>query len=100
PHLDDLKVYIGDSEASLIVSRGETRTILLALKLIETKIVEKFSGKKPILLLDDVFGELDGQRRKLLTKAIDGYQSFITTTDADVVIKHFDKSAKIIISES
>ncbi|HUC95894.1 MAG TPA: DNA replication and repair protein RecF, partial [Candidatus Saccharimonadia bacterium] len=56
PHLDDMRVYIGDTEAGLIASRGETRTILLALKLIETKIVEDNRNKKPILLLDDVFG--------------------------------------------
>lgn len=100
PHRDDFKVYINHHEFSLVGSRGETRTTLLAMKLIEAKIIEDYTNKKPILLLDDVFGELDQQRRKLLTNKIKNYQSFITTTDADVVIKHFDKSANIIITQS
>lgn len=99
PHRDDLKVYINGNEFGAVASRGETRTTVLALKLIEAKIIEDIIDKKPILLLDDVFGELDQQRRKLLTSKIKNYQSFITTTDADVVIKHFDKSANIIITQ-
>jgi DNA replication and repair protein RecF len=75
-------------------------TTILSLKLIEAKIIEDLINKKPILLLDDVFGELDQQRRKLLTDKIKNYQSFITTTDADVVINHFDKSANIIITQT
>jgi DNA replication and repair protein RecF len=99
PHRDDLKFYLNRHEFSAVASRGETRTTLLALKLIEAKIIEDNTNKKPILLLDDVFGELDQQRRKLLTNKIKNHQSFITTTDADVVIKHFDKSANIIITQ-
>jgi len=99
PHRDDIKVYINSSEFGTVASRGETRTTILALKLIEAKIIEDLIEKKPILLLDDVFGELDQQRRKLLTAKIKDYQSFITTTDADVVIGHFDKTAKIIITQ-
>jgi len=99
PHRDDIRVFINGYEFSAVASRGETRTTLLALKLIEAKIIEDIVNKKPILLLDDVFGELDQQRRKLLTNKIKNYQSFITTTDADVVIKHFDKSANLIITQ-
>ena len=99
PHRDDFKIFINGHEFSAVASRGETRTTLLALKLIEAKIIEDYTNKKPFLLLDDVFGELDQQRRKLLTNKIKDYQSFITTTDADVVIKHFDKSANIIITQ-
>ena len=99
PHRDDFKIYLNNHEFSAVASRGETRTTILALKLIEAKIIEDHTDKKPILLLDDVFGELDQQRRKLLTTKIKNYQSFITTTDADVVIKHFDKSANIIITQ-
>jgi len=46
-----------------------------------------------MLLLDDVFSELDGGRRQALTSFLQPYQTFITTTDADVVIQHFTKSA-------
>jgi DNA replication and repair protein RecF len=100
PHRDDIKILIDNHEINSVASRGETRTTLLSLKLIEAKIIEQFRDKKPVLLLDDVFGELDQQRRKLLTNRIKDYQSFITTTDADVVIKHFDKTANIIITQA
>jgi recombinational DNA repair ATPase RecF len=49
-----------------------------------------------LLLLDDVFSELDGKRRQALTKFLEDYQTFITTTDADVVVQHFMNSCTII----
>jgi DNA replication and repair protein RecF len=96
PHRDDLVVTFDRREAALSASRGEIRTVLLALKIIELQFVEKVRGSKPILLLDDVFSELDGARRQALTAAIGGYQSFITTTDADVVVRHFMDNSRII----
>lgn len=89
PHRDDMVIKLGGHPAGVTASRGEMRTILLALKVIELKLLEEDSGTKPILLMDDVFSELDGSRRKALTESIKGYQTFITTTDADVVINHF-----------
>ena len=59
PHRDDLALQFWPSFAAA-ASRGETRTMLLALKLLEVASVEKARGTKPILLLDDVFSELDG----------------------------------------
>lgn len=96
PHKDDVKFLINNNLAGDVASRGETRTILLALKIIETHIVEKARDQKPILLFDDVFSELDGSRRLALTKTLNNYQTFITTTDADIVIKHYTESAKVI----
>jgi DNA replication and repair protein RecF len=96
PHRDDLVIYMDGKPAEQTASRGETRTLLLALKLIELKLVEAVRGAKPLLLLDDVFSELDGSRRKALTEAISDYQTFITTTDADVVVQHFMSACNII----
>jgi DNA replication and repair protein RecF len=96
PHRDDLKVLINNKMASETASRGETRTILLALKLIETQVVEEARQQKPLLLFDDVFSELDGARRLALTKILSGYQTIITTTDADVVVQRFMGSNNII----
>ncbi len=48
------------------------------------------------MLLDDVFSELDGARRRALTDALKGRQSFITTTDADVVVQHFTETTHVI----
>jgi DNA replication and repair protein RecF len=96
PHRDDLLIYINNKPANEVASRGETRTILLSLKIIEAIVIQKTRNVKPIFLLDDVFGELDGARRVALIKLITNYQSFITTTDADMVLQHFTESASII----
>lgn len=96
PHRDDIFIKLNNKDAGVFASRGEARTITLGLKVIEQQIIEEVRGKKPLLLLDDVFSELDGARRRMLTKSIGGYQSIITTTDADVVGKKFASSARII----
>jgi DNA replication and repair protein RecF len=96
PHRDDLLISFNKHLASEVASRGETRTTLLALKITELDLVEESRGKKPMLLLDDVFSELDGARRRALTEIIKGYQTFITTTDADVVVQHFMDRCHII----
>lgn len=92
PHRDDLQIAINDHPAAESASRGETRTIVLALKLLELQLLEALRGQRPLLLLDDVFSELDGKRRQALTAFVAGYQTFITTTDADVVVHHFTDS--------
>jgi DNA replication and repair protein RecF len=95
PHRDDLKVFIDGHEAAEAASRGETRTVVLALKIMELQLLEELHEDKPILLLDDVFSELDVRRRQALTKYVSQYQTFITTTDADVVTQHFTDAATI-----
>lgn len=96
PHRDDLKITIDGHDVRDSASRGETRSIVLALKMAELNILEQKTGEKPLLLLDDVFSELDGKRRRTLSETLQKYQTFITTTDADVVIEHFSKSCNII----
>lgn len=96
PHREDFIVSFDDHEAAEVASRGETRTAVLALKIIELQILEERLGVKPTLLLDDVFSELDGLRRKLLTQYVEKYQSFITTTDADIVVQNFTETCNII----
>lgn len=96
PHRDDLLVYFGEKLAVHQASRGEVRTVLLALKVIELELLEKYTSKRPLLLLDDVFSELDGARRRALTEHLSRYQTLITTTDADVVVKSFTQKTKII----
>jgi len=81
PHRDDLKFYINGKEISKSASRGEFRTLLLAIKLAEIKFIKEVTGKNPILLLDDVFSELDRKRQTHLLKSIKGCQTIITTTD-------------------
>jgi DNA replication and repair protein RecF len=96
PHREDFQVLFDGHVAAETASRGEARTAVLALKVLELQQLEQLHGQPPLLLLDDVFSELDGSRRRLLTKYIEPYQSFITTTDADVVLKHFLGATTII----
>ena len=96
PHRDDLLISINNHDMRGVASRGETRSILLTLKIIETQILEDIHNTPPLLLLDDVFGELDGLRRKSLIEFISNNQAFITTTDADIISHNFTKNSTII----
>jgi DNA replication and repair protein RecF len=98
PHRDDLEVFIGGHAVQEAASRGETRTMVLALKIMELQLLEELRQEKPLLLLDDVFSELDGKRRHALTEFLKDYQTFITTTDADLVVQHFTTSNIIPVS--
>ena len=81
PHRDDLELLLNNHPASEIASRGEMRTIMLAFKLLEVELQEHHTGKKPLILLDDVFSELDTHREQRLMKALTNYQTIITATD-------------------
>ncbi len=89
PHRDDLSLSIDGHLAAESASRGETRTLVLALKILELQLIEELRGTGPLLLLDDVFSELDTKRRQALTSFVSQYQTFITTTDADIVAEYF-----------
>lgn len=79
PHRDDLLFRINNKEISTSASRGEIRSLLLAVKLTEIAYLEEKTTKKPILLLDDVFSELDHDRSEHLVEAVKGFQTIITT---------------------
>jgi DNA replication and repair protein RecF len=96
PHRDDLLIRLDGKPSSEVASRGETRTLILTLKMIEAQLLRNLRAQPPMLLLDDVFSELDGKRRQALTNFLQPYQTFLTTTDADVVVAHFTESCKII----
>ncbi|HEV2402941.1 MAG TPA: DNA replication and repair protein RecF [Candidatus Saccharimonadales bacterium] len=89
PHRDDLMILLNDHSLQTAASRGETRSVVLALKIIELHLLEQMGGIKPMLLLDDVFSELDSRRREALTHFVAKYQAFITTTDAADVSRSF-----------
>lgn len=96
PHREDISFYLNRQPVALAASRGETRSLLLALKIYELKLIEKARAERPIFLLDDVFSELDGARRHALVEYLKDYQSIITTTDADAVIEHFTEGHNLI----
>ncbi|MGB4768399.1 MAG: DNA replication and repair protein RecF [Candidatus Saccharimonas sp.] len=80
PHRHDLIVYFNGSLITDVASRGEVRTVVLALKFIEVSLIESVLDKQPIILLDDVFGELDETRQKELIHSFRDYQIIITAT--------------------
>ena len=81
PHKHDIQFIFNKKPAQNVASRGENRSLVLALKFIETDILADLTAKRPIILLDDVFSELDNDRQKLLTKHFSKYQTIITSTN-------------------
>ncbi|MBD2258674.1 DNA replication/repair protein RecF [Pseudanabaena sp. FACHB-2040] len=81
PHRDDIEFTINDTPARQYGSQGQQRTLVLALKLAELKLIDSVVGDPPLLLLDDVLAELDLKRQNQLLDAIqDRFQTLITTT--------------------
>ncbi|MFH1720772.1 MAG: DNA replication/repair protein RecF [Patescibacteria group bacterium] len=81
PHRDDLRTHLNGRDVEEYGSRGEFRTILLALKIAEIRFIEEHTKETPVLLLDDVFSELDPERQLRLLEAFNSCQTIITTTD-------------------
>lgn len=86
PHRDDLQLRVGDVDIRTFGSRGQQRTVTLALKLAEAEFMWRTTGERPVLLLDDVLSELDRNRRQRLLAHVAAHeQSWITTTDLDAI---------------
>lgn len=84
---DDFEIYINDININKYGSQGQNRTVLITLKLSEIEILKEAKNTNPILLLDDVFSELDNSRINYLLDYIRDYQVIITTTDVDIIDK-------------
>lgn len=80
PQRHDVIFEFNHHSALSVASRGEVRTIILALKFLEVDIIEQLTGLKPLILLDDVFSELDLARQKALSDTIRSHQIIITST--------------------
>jgi DNA replication and repair protein RecF len=89
PHREDFKIHFKHNAITAVASRGEIRTLVLAMKMAELDYAEAITGIRPLLLLDDVFSELDRERRGYLLNRLEGYQTIITTTDADAIVRDF-----------
>jgi len=90
PQKDDFKIYFINDLSSdgknihYYGSRSEQRLALFWLKINELKYLESFFKKKPILLLDDIFSELDKDNQKLIFNLIGDYQTVVTSTEKDL----------------
>ncbi|MGE0614786.1 MAG: hypothetical protein AB7P04_04030 [Bacteriovoracia bacterium] len=83
PHRDDWLFQIGSQALKGYGSQGETRSVLLALKLVEIQMFRQATGLNPLLLLDDFSSELDRDRRTFLLEMLleTSLQVFVTTTE-------------------
>lgn len=97
PHRDDIEFYIKDKNLKQYGSQGQQRMAVLSLKLSEIEIFKKYNNDNPILLLDDVFSELDDNKKNALLKYISNeIQTIITTTELSNLDKKIIKEAKLI----
>ena len=95
-HKDDFSIFIDDVKINNYGSQGQHRIAVLCLKLSEIKIYEEEYNKKPILLLDDIFSELDTTKKSNIIKFIkNDLQVFITSTDLNNIDKKIIKEADI-----
>ena len=90
PHRDDFTFLFCGKDLKFFGSQGQQKTAILAYKLSEISIFEDLLKTKPVLLLDDIFSELDLKKRNRLLKLIhSGIQSIITTTDLKNINKKY-----------
>ena len=86
PHRDDIGMDLDGTDVRSYGSQGQQRTVVLSLKLSELEIMKQVRGELPVLLLDDVFSELDRNRQQMLLKAISGCQTFLTCTHLEELV--------------
>ncbi|MBP3629124.1 MAG: DNA replication/repair protein RecF [Anaerotignum sp.] len=89
PHKDDILFSIDGREVKVYGSQGQQRTTALAARLAEIDLIREETGEEPVLLLDDVFSELDENRQKYLLQSIEGLQAFVTCTGIEDSVKKY-----------
>ena len=102
PHRDDFSVLMFNGEdktahnVKFYGSRGQQRLAILQLKMLQLLFIEKLLGERPLLLLDDIFSELDEDHIQLILEEIGKQQTIITTTHEEFIPKKLLKSMKIV----
>jgi len=98
PHRDDFSFYINNDNMKFYASQGQQRLAIISFKLAEVSFFSEEKGTSPILLLDDIFSELDIKKRNKLIEFIpNNIQTIITTTDLKNIQKKIINKAKIFI---
>ena len=94
PHRDDFDIIVNGVDMGAFASRGQARTLALALRLAEAETLSAVRGARPLLLLDDALSEMDADRRRRVLEKTAAYpQVMITTTDVEQVSGFFGASA-------
>lgn len=97
PHRDDIELVLDGASASGFASRAQQRTIALALRLAEARFLTERREEAPLLLLDDILSEMDGDRRESVLGALVGIgQILVTGTDLDRFPADFTSSAELL----
>lgn len=78
PHREDMEIYINGKDSKVYASQGQQRTTMFSLKLAVVHMIQKQLGQSPIFLLDDVFSELDEERKKMILRQLGECQVFLT----------------------
>lgn len=93
PHRDDFIININNHIASKFASEGQSKTLAISLKLSQNSLINKLNDQKPIMLIDDIFGELDEFRREALLEFLPKEsQIFITTTNLNDITKSINNA--------
>ena len=96
PHKDNFCFYLNENNLSMFGSQGQLKMSVLALKLAEIAVFRSITGDNPILLLDDIFSELDIEKRnKLINFLNDDIQTIMTTTDLSEINEELINIANI-----
>lgn len=96
PHKDNFCFYLNESNLSLYGSQGQLKMSILALKMAEIDVFKRVTGETPVLLLDDIFSELDIEKRNKLVKFLnDDVQTIMTTTDLSEIDDELVKIANV-----
>lgn len=98
PHVDDFSFLAGGRDIRQFGSEGEQRTAVLALRCAEVSSIERRTGRYPVVLLDDVFAELDERRSTALTALISGFDQIILTSSRSIPLPD-DDIHQITVSE-
>lgn len=98
PHRDDVLFLINGDNVADHLSRGEIKSVLFALKKSEAEFVFDKCLELPLILIDDIFAELDASRREKLVNFIEKNQVIITSTEEDDLKKLFKKSDLVLLN--
>ncbi len=96
PHRDDFSIYLEDKDMKYFASQGQQRMAIISLKIAELYIYKELLGEYPVLLLDDIFSEIDVKKRNKIVKFLKSdIQTIITTTDINDIDNYLIDKAVI-----